>query len=68
MFVVRLAKGKDVPQTLRINLGVGTLKVKHREKLNFEERTGRYWVRPMGKYRVIWCPTFSPAKGESPDT
>jgi hypothetical protein len=54
-----------VPRTLRVRLFTGMLKVKHREKLNFEERTGHYWMRPLGKYRLIWCPDAAPAPRET---
>ena len=62
--------GANVPRTLRIPLWFGLLKLKHREKLSFEERTGHFWMKPLGKYRLIWCSESSDAppvaRGEHP--
>lgn len=38
----------------QIHLWFGTLKIKHRERLTYEERHGRVPVIALGKNRLTW--------------
>ena len=41
-------------KTRRVKLWGGTLVIKHRERLNFQERHGRVPVFAFGSRRIIW--------------